>query len=97
MACVAAGLSRQDAHEEIRVLSHEASAVVKQEGKQNDLIERVKKTKFFEPILGQMESLLDSSTFVGRSPELVDKFLAEEVWPQVGRYSLSEEVAELKV
>lgn len=97
MACVAAGLSRQDAHEEIRVLSHEASAVVKQEGKQNDLIERVKKTKFFEPIIGKLETLLDSSTFVGRSPEQVDAFLSKEVWPKIEKYSVSEGVAELKV
>ena len=60
MACVHRGLSRQDAHEEIRVLSHQASAVVKQEGKQNDLIERIKKAKFFEPILPQLDTLLDS-------------------------------------
>jgi adenylosuccinate lyase len=60
MACVHGGLSRQDAHEEIRVLSHQASAVVKQEGKQNDLIERIRRTKFFEPILPQLNTLLDS-------------------------------------
>lgn len=50
VAMVAKGYSRQDAHEEIRVLSHQASQVVKGEGGQNDLIERVKKTKFFEPV-----------------------------------------------
>lgn len=50
MAMVAKGHSRQDAHEEIRVLSHQASQVVKGEGGQNDLIQRVKNTKFFEPV-----------------------------------------------
>ena len=39
MAMVEKGGSRQDCHEEIRVLSHQASAVVKQEGGDNDLIE----------------------------------------------------------
>jgi len=42
------GVSRQDAHEEIRVLSHEASAVVKQQGGRNDLLERIKKNEFFK-------------------------------------------------
>ncbi|KAM5351384.1 hypothetical protein ACJ41O_004107 [Fusarium nematophilum] len=37
MRLCAKGVSRQDAHEETRVLSHQASAVVKQEGKPNDL------------------------------------------------------------
>ena len=46
MAMVEKGGSRQDCHEEIRVLSHQASAVVKQEGGDNDLIERIKSTEY---------------------------------------------------
>ena len=34
------GGDRQEVHEKIRVLSHEAGAKVKMEGKDNDLIER---------------------------------------------------------
>ncbi|OMP83758.1 Adenylosuccinate lyase [Diplodia seriata] len=74
MAMVAKGYSRQDAHEEIRVLSHQASQVVKGEGGQNDLIERVKRTQFFEPIFNEIDSLLDPKTFIGRAPEQVKKF-----------------------
>ncbi len=40
------GVSRQVAHEQIRILSHEAAHVVRGGGK-NDLIERIKKTEFF--------------------------------------------------
>ena len=47
MKLVSLGISRQDAHEEIRVLSHQASDVVKKHGGTNDLIERIKKTEFF--------------------------------------------------
>jgi adenylosuccinate lyase len=86
MACVDKGLSRQDAHEEIRVLSHQASDVVKKEGKSNDLIDRIKKTKFFEPVLGQMDALLDAKTFVGRAPQQVEKFLKVEVRPALKKY-----------
>lgn len=49
MKLVALGVSRQEAHEEIRVLSHQAADVVKKEGGKNDLIERIMRTEFFAP------------------------------------------------
>lgn len=79
MALFCHSVSRQISHEQIRVLSHEAAAVVKNEGGQNDLIERIKWMPFFEPILGELEQLLDPSSFIGRAPQQVDKFIAEEV------------------
>ncbi|KAI5807913.1 L-Aspartase-like protein [Peziza echinospora] len=79
MRIVALGGSRQDAHEKIRVLSHEASAVVKLEGKDNDLIQRIAKDEFFKPIWGELESLMKPETFVGRAPEQVVKFVNTEV------------------
>lgn len=81
MAMVKAGGDRQQAHEEIRVLSHQASAVVKQEGKTNDLISRIKATAYFKPIHDQLDALLDPATFVGRAPEQVDEFIQECVTP----------------
>lgn len=75
MAMVQKGGDRQECHEEIRVLSHQAARVVKEEGGDNDLIERVKKTKYFEPIWDELDSLLDPSTFVGRAPQQTEKFV----------------------
>lgn len=72
MALVKAGVSRQEAHEKIRVLSHEAAAEVKQKGRDNDLISRIRQDKFFEPIWGQLDSLMDAKTFVGRAPQQVE-------------------------
>lgn len=66
MALVARGISRQEAHEQIRVLSHEAGAEVKQHGRENDLLERIKRTSFFELIVPQLDELLRPETFVGR-------------------------------
>lgn len=74
MALVEKGISRQEAHEEIRVLSHQAGSVVKNEGKPNDLIERIQKTAFFEPIWEQLPQLLDPVSFTGRSGQQVTKF-----------------------
>ncbi|KAJ3314165.1 adenylosuccinase ade13 [Boothiomyces sp. JEL0838] len=81
MAMVKAGGDRQVCHEEIRVLSHQAARQVKELGKQNDLIERVKNTPYFQPIVGQLDALLDPKTFTGRAPQQVDRFLKSEVEP----------------
>lgn len=75
-ALTAKGISRQEAHEKIRVHSHAAGAVVKGEGKENDLIERIRGDAFFEPIWQELPRLLDPLTFVGRAPEQVAKFVA---------------------
>lgn len=75
MAMVAKGASRQDCHEEIRVLLHQASAVVKMEGGDNDLIERIRKTAYFAPVHDELDTLLDPSTFVGRAPQQTEKFV----------------------
>jgi adenylosuccinate lyase len=47
MKLVSHGVSRQEAHEQIRVLSREAVDTVKMQGGKNDLIERIKKSEFF--------------------------------------------------
>ncbi|XP_004932563.3 adenylosuccinate lyase [Bombyx mori] len=87
MAMVQAGGDRQVCHEKIRVLSHEAGAQVKQHGRDNDLIERVKKDGYFAPIISQLDKILDASTFIGRAPEQVDEFLDEEVDPIIAKYA----------
>ncbi|VEU22889.1 DEKNAAC103981 [Brettanomyces naardenensis] len=99
MAMVERGGSRQECHEEIRVLSHQASAVVKQEGGDNDLIERVKRTEYFKPIWGDLEKLLDPSTFIGRAPSQVEKFVGEDVKEALGKYKgvINDEEVKLSV
>jgi adenylosuccinate lyase len=77
MKLVSKGGNRQEAHEEIRVLSHQASDVVKKEGKPNDLISRIKATKFFDPIKDDIDSMLDPKNFIGRSPEQVVRYCGE--------------------
>ena len=64
-----------------QVLSHEAAYQVKQLGLDNDLIERVRKDPYFDPIKGQLDALLDPQTFIGRAPQQVDRFLADWVRP----------------
>ncbi|OAK96129.1 Adenylosuccinate lyase [Phaeosphaeriaceae sp. SRC1lsM3a] len=77
MRLVAKGVSRQEAHEEIRVLSHEAGHQVKNEGKSNDLVDRIRKTEFFKPIWADLDGMLDSRLYTGRSEEIVQKFCGQ--------------------
>ncbi|KAI2609618.1 L-Aspartase-like protein [Hypoxylon fragiforme] len=74
MRLVALGASRQEAHEEIRVLSHQAASVVKNEGKANDLIERIRQTEYFKPIWGELDSMFQADLYIGRSVEIVEKY-----------------------
>ncbi|EAT86203.1 adenylosuccinate lyase [Parastagonospora nodorum] len=74
MRLVAKGESRQEAHEQIRVLSHEAGSQVKNEGKSNDLVDRIRTTEFFKPIWADLDGMLDATLYTGRSAEIVEKF-----------------------
>jgi adenylosuccinate lyase len=78
MKLVALGGSRQEAHEEIRVLSHQASDQVKKLGKANDLIERIKSTEFFRPVWAEIDGMLDPKNFIGRCPEQVVRYCGDE-------------------
>jgi len=59
----------------------DAGAVVKGEGKANDLMERIANDPIFAPVHGKLESMIDPILFVGRAPEQVDEFIAEEITP----------------
>ncbi|KAK1963939.1 Adenylosuccinate lyase [Colletotrichum sublineola] len=74
MKMVALGASRQDTHEEIRILSHQAGAVVKSEGKPNDLVSRIRNTEFFKPIWGELDHMLNAELYIGRSVEIVERY-----------------------
>jgi adenylosuccinate lyase len=79
MAAVQAGGDRQRLHEVIREHSLAAGAEVKQHGRPNDLIERMKADDAFAAV--DIDALLDPAAFVGRAPQQVDEFLAEIVAP----------------
>jgi len=86
VAMVAKGGDRQECHEKIRVMSHEATRRVKMEGKPNDLIERITSDPYFPPILPMMDKILDPSTYIGCAPYQVSEFLEESVQPLLKRY-----------
>ncbi len=81
MECVKAGGDRQELHEKIRVHSMEASKMVKQYGKDNDLIDRIKKDQAFSAINDKIDSILDPKNFIGRAKEQTIEFINEIIQP----------------
>ncbi len=79
MAGVRAGGDRQLLHEQIRIHSQAAADVVKQQGQSNDLIRRLQQDAMFSGV--DLEGTLDASLYIGRAPEQVDAFIAEQVDP----------------
>ncbi|KAK2811536.1 hypothetical protein FQN50_002159 [Emmonsiellopsis sp. PD_5] len=99
MKMVERGASRQECHEEIRVLSHQAAAVVKGEGKPNDLIQRIRNTAYFAPVYGDLDAVLDPSLYVGRSGTIVERFCADAAkkLEKYSEYLASARTAELSI
>jgi adenylosuccinate lyase len=87
MACVKAGGDRQDIHEAIRTHSMEASRHVKEDGGDNNLLDLIRDDPTFAAVHDQLDSLLDPPRFVGRCPEQVDAFLANDVDPVLARFA----------
>jgi adenylosuccinate lyase len=87
MATVRAGGDRQHLHEVIRRHSQDAAQQVKEHGRPNDLIARLKTDANFTNV--DLESVMDPAAFIGRAPQQVDQFLASVVNPVRARYSLA--------
>ena len=99
MEGVKKGGDRQELHEEIRKMSMEAGSVVKNEGKDNDLLERILKNPKFDITEADLKNILDLKKFIGRAPGQVVKFITEEVKPVLAKYDDWKQVdaGELKV
>ena len=100
MDAVKKGGNRQDLHERIRVLSQQAGANVKDLGLSNNLIDLIAADPAFSMLSREeLTAHLEPARYVGRCPEQVEEFLAEEVEPVLARYpqALAGQTAELKV
>lgn len=81
MDAVKNGGNRQEMHEKIRQLSMEAGRHVKEEGKDNNLLELIAADPAFNLTLEELKQSMEPSGYVGRAPLQVEKFLAQEVQP----------------
>ena len=98
MSAVKKGGDRQALHERLREHSLAAARVVKEEGGQNDLIQRICADDAFGLTLSEAEAILKPENFIGRAPQQVEAFLSSVIRPLlVKNASLLGEKAELKV
>ena len=81
MDLVKKGGDRQEIHEKIRVHSIAAGKRVKEEGLDNDMIERICADPTLDITLDEIKSILIPSKYIGRCVEQVERFLANDVDP----------------
>jgi adenylosuccinate lyase len=95
MACVQRGGDRQHYHELLRVHAQAAGLRVKQEGADNDLLDRLKADPAFHgkarngPLSSDLDwdNILDPMKYIGRSVEQTERFIAEVVDPLRAQYA----------
>lgn len=83
MDAVKKGGNRQELHERIRIHSLEAAKVVKVEGKENDLVDRIAADEAFGVTKEEILAVLKPELYVGCSPIQVEEFLEETVRPAI--------------
>jgi adenylosuccinate lyase len=87
MGAVSKGGDRQTLHEKIRQHSQSAALVVKQQGGENDMLERLRRDPAFAMV--DYTEVLKPEKFVGRAPQQVDDFVKEVIGPIRERYAES--------
>ena len=81
MEAVKKGGDRQELHERLRMHSIAAGKVVKEEGGENDLIDRICADPAFQLSHEEIDSIMIPENFTGRSAEQVTLFLSAYITP----------------
>ena len=100
MAGVEKGGSRQELHSIIKLHSLAAGKIVKEEGKDNDLLQRLAADDSIPFTLSDLESIIsDFQQFTGRAKQQTEEYLDETVRPRLNPYKdiLGKVDAELSV
>ncbi len=99
MDAVKRGGDRQELHERIRTHSLAAGSRVKDEGKDNDLLERIAADPAFGLSAEEVRRHLDPADYIGCCPEQVERFLRDCVQPVLDQYpeALKGQGTEIKV
>lgn len=83
MDAVKAGGNRQELHEAIRRLSMEAGKHVKQDGRDNDLLELIAASDDFNLTIDELNGYMNPADYTGRSADQVDIYLENHVKPVI--------------
>ena len=98
MNAVLKGGDRQELHEKIRRHSMAAGAVVKEQGGECDLLQRIADDPSFGLSLDELQGIMNPADYVGRAPAQTMEYLIETVRPTLEKYKNEiEATAELNV
>ena len=86
MSAVKRGGNRQELHERIREHSMAAGKRVTEEGLDNDLIDRIAADPMFGLTKEEILAEMDPKEYVGRAPQQVEDFIANDVMPRIQKY-----------
>ena len=86
MEAVKRGGDRQELHEKIRVHSMAAGKVVKEDGGENDLLERIANDPAFGVTLEQLKAIMKPELYVGRAPQQTEEFVENYIDPITNKY-----------
>ena len=81
MDAVKKGGDRQELHEHVRQHSMEAAKRIKQEGKSNDLLQRIADDPIFGMTLDEVKAACNPKKLSGRASHQVEDFLEEKIKP----------------
>jgi adenylosuccinate lyase len=87
MAAVKKGGDRQELHEVIREHSMAAARRIKEEGGDNDLLDRLRNDPAFASIKDDFDTIVNPNDFIGCAPEQVERYLNEKVRPVLEKES----------
>lgn len=86
MEAVKRGGDRQELHERIRVHSMAAGKIVKQDGGENDLLQRIADDPAFGVTLDQLKAVMKPELYVGRAPQQTEEFVENFIKPVTEKY-----------
>lgn len=87
MEAVKRGGDRQELHEKIRVLSHKAAAIVKDQGGTNELLSYIAGDPAFELAEKDLAEITNPENYIGRAAEQTEEFVAEYLVPIFEEYA----------
>ncbi|MGN0173943.1 MAG: adenylosuccinate lyase [Acutalibacteraceae bacterium] len=97
MDAVKLGGDRQELHEAIRVHSMAAAKTVKEDGKPNDLLERIANDERFGMTIEQLQSVMNPKNFIGMADKQVENFIETVVNPILQNNKINDEKPQINV
>lgn len=94
MEAVKSGGNRQELHEKIRQYSMDESLLIKKEGKENHLLEKILSDSDFNLSEEQIKKIKNPQNYVGRAVEQTEEYIQNTVKPLIKNFDISNRSSE---